>query len=180
MRMADENEKKYKDCCLWLKYDLPFLPKNKPKVWAAFTRRAPSYARYVYSPALCILWGHPPTLKIENSRMMTCEDVGDPELQRDGSYIQKRQINWYGFTVPTYDVDEIYISRDIAENAIGPDSLVLEATVLHELIHWCRKKAFVKDFDDEEAPRAFEKEAYGRIVLRTWNVCYSQPYFKVE
>ena len=56
-------------------------------------------------------------------------------------------------------------------------ALVLEATVLRELIHWNRKKAFLDVFD-ETPSYAFENEAYGKRILRTWKACYEQPYYK--
>ncbi len=91
--------------------------------------------------------------------MMECSDDGDPERQADGSFVQKRKLRWYGFTVPTKGVDEIYIASDLAKGASDRIVLpVLEATILHELSHWCRKVAGLS-VDDEGPTYAFEQQA---------------------
>jgi hypothetical protein len=54
---------------------------------------------------------------------------------------------------------------------------MLEATVLHELVHFCRLKTG-KNVDDEEPPYAFEREAYGHPVERSWPSCFSEILIK--
>jgi hypothetical protein len=51
---------------------------------------------------------------------------------------------------------------------------VLEATILHEVVHWTHPKAQRDDYEKEDTPRAFEREAYGRVVVRTWKTCFEQ------
>ena len=64
--------------------------------------------------------------------------------------------------------------------AFYPDvEKVLEATILHELVHWCRW-AIGKDVFDEGPPYAFEKEAYGQVMERTWNICFDEEFYVVE
>jgi Metallopeptidase toxin 3 len=172
--MEREDRKRYSDLYYWLMYVLPTLPDDKPEVWAAFSRYAGEMA------SISIMWGFTPTIKVDNSQMMECVDDGTPTPQKDGSFLQKRKIPWYGFTVPTKGVEEIYVASDLARGAgstqVGP---VLEATVLHELVHWCRK-VVGKDVNDEGPPYAFEKEAYGKVMFRSWQSCMSLEYFKVK
>jgi hypothetical protein len=186
MRMSEEDKKKYPDLYYWLKYDLPMLPLNKPKVYAAFRRYAPrpqtaGRCGLGCIDYLCLLLGYPPTIQVNSTDMMECKKDGEPERQKDGSYIQKYELKWYGFTSPRYEADLIFVASDLARSArsSGEDGLVLEATVLHELVHWCRLKTHA-DVNDEGPPYAFEKEAYGKVMQRTWQSCMSEAYFKVE
>lgn len=119
--------------------------------------------------------------------MAQCVDLVDENGKKveekigDNLYVQRRVLPWYGYTVPKYGVDEIYIAEDLVRNA-GNDperDLVLEVTMLHELIHWNRKKVFL-DVYDEKPSYAFEQEAYGEHVVRTWKSCYEQPYYKTK
>jgi hypothetical protein len=130
--------------------------------------------------AISIMWGVTPLIKVDTSLMMDCVDDGDPVPQKDGSFVQKRKIGWYGFTVPTKGIEEIYVAKDLALGAGSTQvGAILEATLLHELVHWCRKVGG-KNVYDEDAPSAFEREAYGKVMLRTWQSCMSLEYFKVS
>jgi hypothetical protein len=172
--LEKEAVKKYTELHLWLMYDLHQLPDKKPKVWAAFRRYAGEMAH------ISIMWGFQPTIKVEASRMLECAPDGKPTLQKDGSYVQKYAMPWYGFTVPTKGIEEIYVASDLARGALSTEvGPVLEATVLHELIHWCRK-VVGEDVNDEGPSYAFEKEAYGKTVHRTWQSCMSVEYFKTK
>ncbi|MBR0801872.1 hypothetical protein JQ615_41835 [Bradyrhizobium jicamae] len=194
MDMSGDDIRKYSDLWNWLRWEFPALPRRKPKVWEAFTRYArpsiylgplfppsdvdgyPSFASILYP---FLLPGWPPTIEVNSTDMMKCEEDGKEQLQKDGSYVQNHVVRWYGFTVPRYGANKILIASDIAQSTFGPESQVLEATILHELVHWTRLKALVADYDDEGPPRAFENDAYGKFVVRTWNTCYSPAYFKV-
>jgi hypothetical protein len=169
--MVKQDIKKYSDLASWLLYDLPNLPYYKPKVWTAFTRHAGLLSGY------SIMWGFSPVIKVDAGQMLECKETGAPQRQKDGSYIQRMYMPWHGFTVPTKGVNEIYVASDLARGAGSPQvGPILEATVLHELVHWCRK-IMGKDVNDEDAPYAFEEEAYGKRMFRTWETCMSKQYF---
>ena len=156
---------KYRDFGLWLLHELPQLPIRKEKVWRAFQRQAGDYAGTGIMP----LGG--PSIRVDDDILMLCSDDGPPSTQPDGSVIQNQLLRRYGFTVPTRGVNEIYIARDLALGALSRQvQPVLEATVLHELVHWCRK-VDGEDVYDENPPYDFEREAYGQVVIRTWPSC---------
>lgn len=195
MDMSGADIRKYPDLWAWLRWQFPFLPSRKPKVWEAFKRHAPWYGYgygygYPYfgedevsfeaSFYSFLRPGLPPTIEVNSTDFMECAEDGEEQLQKDGSYVQNRIVRWYGFTVPRYGADKILIAADLAQTVFGPQSQILEATVLHELVHWCRLKSFITNYEDEGPPYAFEKEAYGRVQLRTWNTCFSPAYFKVQ
>jgi hypothetical protein len=172
--MNKEDREKYSDLYYWLMYDLPGLPDSKPKVWEAFSRYTGKYA------ALGIMWGFTPWIKVDTGRMLECIDDGNPIPQKDGSFLQKRHNPWYGYTVPTKGKEEIYVASDLARGAGSMQvTPILEATILHELVHWCRKVGG-QDVYDEGPPYSFEKEAYGRPMYRTWESCMSIEYFKTK
>ncbi len=175
MWMSGENTKKYPDLAYWLRTDLPKIPTTRPKVWKAFQK----YAGYLASPMMWngwgkspsfLHWGFPPEIR---PHFWDCEKDGGVVPEKPGSdiLVQKYAIKWYGFTAP--DGSVILVSSDLArgplDHTIEP---VLEGTVLHELIHWCRQQVG-KDVYDESPPYAFEKEAYGHYVQRTWQSCMS-------
>ena len=178
MNLTSEDMEKYRDLYYWTIQQLPQLPYTKPKVWAAFTRQAPRYGLSGFIAYPFFYWGYPPLLSVNSTDMMKCVDTGDPEPQPDGSFIQKRKNPWYGFTNPSAR-DEIIVASDLARDAGLPTDAgkVFEATILHELVHFCRKKAGM-NVNDEGPPYAFEREAYGREVTRTWESCYSPRYFR--
>lgn len=166
MAVLDERDiAQYRDFGLWLLHELSRLPISKEKVWRAFRRQAGDYAGTGINP----IGG--PLIRVEGDIMAMCDDDGAETLQPDGSVIQKQALKRYGFTVPTRGVNEIYIARDLALGALSRQiQPVLEATVLHELVHWCRK-VNGDDVYDEDPPYAFEREAYGQVVRRTWQSC---------
>ena len=91
--MEKEDRKKYPDLYYWLMYDLPELPDMKPKVWSAFSRYAGDFAQ------MCIEWNQfTPLIKVDSGLMLQCKDDGDPIPQKDGSFVQKRYMPWYGDT----------------------------------------------------------------------------------
>jgi hypothetical protein len=173
-KLGPEDREKYPELYYWLMHELPQLRDTQPKVWSAFSRQAGTMAGY------SITWALPPLIRVESYLMMHCENDGDPIPQKDGSFVQKRYIPWYGYTVPTLGTHEIYVASDLAQGAraaeVGP---ILEATVLHELVHWCRKVSG-KDVNDEGPPYDFEKEAYGTVQYRTWQSCMSIEYFETK
>jgi len=177
--MSRKDKDTYPNLWRWVKHDLPALPDRKPKVWKAFRHHVPERgSKYDYT---FLKPGFPPTLIVDNFEFMSCKKDGEPELQKEGYYVQKYHVEKLGFTVPDFNSDEICLARDVAEGAgFGADRhRVLQATVLHELVHWCRLKAG-EDVYDEGPPYAFEREAYGAVVERTWEPCFSEEYFKVK
>jgi hypothetical protein len=169
MYMTSEDEKNYHALCLWLRDVLSDLPQRKPKVYAAFRNHCPPrpwWQRGGLDVLNGLRWGFRPYVKVASSNWMGCEDVGAPEPQKDGTFVQRRQIKWYGLTG-----QYIHLAPDLVMQAgSNPETdLVLEATMLHELIHWNMREA---GEDVDEAPsEAFEIEAYGKRIFRTWNIC---------
>lgn len=101
------------------------------------------------------------------------------EPEPKGNYfIQRYSSLRLGFTAP--DGSIILIAEDLALGAGNPEmDKVLEATVLHELVHWCRFK-IGQDVFDEGPPYDFEREAYGHKIRRTWDSCGSVEYYEVK
>jgi Metallopeptidase toxin 3 len=190
MKMSDEDVKKYNDLALWLRDTFPDLPRRKPKVWKAFLKHAggswnPWTTGWMLGRQPWVLtWGFPPTI---SPRTWKCEEDGEPEPKshrdRSGKVIAKCFVQRYdskrlGFTAP--DGSIILIASDLARGAFYPETeKILEASILHELVHWCRF-AIGKDVFDEDPPYAFEKEAYGHVIERTWKVCFDQEFYLVE
>jgi Metallopeptidase toxin 3 len=182
MNMSKDDVKKYKDLALWLQEVFPDLPRSRPKVWKAFVKHAGGW----WHPYLSYVpkWGFAPTI---SPRTWACEKDGDPEPKewRDRSgevvgnyFVQRYASKRLGFTAP--DGSIILIASDLAQGAFYPEvEKVLEATILHELVHWCRF-TIGKDVYDEGPPYAFEKEAYGQVRFRTWKVCFDEEFYIPE
>jgi len=169
MNITPEDAKKFPELAALLQH-LPFIVARKRKVLAAFRRYAGDGAD------LALIFGQHPRVRVDVD-YFRCEDDGDPQDQGDGSFIQARRMKM-GFTPPSPKVGEIYVASDIAMNADDADgALVAEATLLHECVHWCRMMDG-EDVWSETEPYAFEKEAYGRIVGRTYQMCFPQRITK--
>jgi hypothetical protein len=198
MIMSDDDVKKYHDFALWLRDKFPDLPRRKPKVWNAFVKRAGGRWNPWCSGSFfwgsnepwVLSWGFRPTISPRtptSSPSWACEKDGEPELKESrnrsgeviGNYfVQRYDSKRLGYTAP--DGSIILIASDLARGAFHPDvEKVLEATILHELVHWCRFK-IGKDVFDEDPPYAFEKEAYGHVMERTWKICYDEEFYVVE
>jgi hypothetical protein len=199
MKMSDEDVKNYKDLALWLQDTFPDLPRRKPKVWKAFKKHAgvlwdPGNGWTLASAGPLVLnWGFPPTISPraivtgDPKSAWACVEDGEPEPKesRDRSgevignyFVQRYDSKRLGYTSP--DGSIILIASDLALGAFYPETeKVLEATILHELVHWCRF-AIGKDGSLEDPPYAFEKEAYGHVIERTWKVCFDQEFYVVE
>ena len=173
MIITDDDARKYPDLRAYLLYSLSQLPQSKPAVYKALRKYT------AFEPAIAIMWGTTPWLSPEDSQMTQCVDVGEEKIG-DNLYVMRRTIPWYGFTVPNRSSDKILIAADLASLGGTKDEIVLEATILHEVVHWTWLKAGRDDYDKEDAPRAFEREAYGKVVLRTWKSCFEQEYYKVK
>jgi hypothetical protein len=192
MFMSDDDVKNYGDFALWLQGTFPDLPRRKPQVWKAFVKHAGGWwnpwsnglSMAPFAGPLILNWGFKPTI---SPRTWACEKDGEPEPKesrnRSGEvighyFVQRYDSKRLGFTAP--DGSIILIASDLAQGAFYPDvEKVLEATILHELVHWCRW-AIGKDVFDEGPPYAFEKEAYGYVMERTWNICSDEEFYVVE
>jgi hypothetical protein len=68
--------------------------------------------------------------------------------------------------------DNVYLSTEICERFEKKDSkearmhLLIESTLLHEMVHWGDWKDGVDQADEEG--KNFEKEAYGQDINRYW------------
>jgi len=181
MIMSDDDVKNYKDLALWLRDKFPDLPRRKPKVWKAFLKHCGGWWNPMVNTGLMglskpfvLMWGFPPTI---SPRTWECEEDGEPE-PKGNYFVQIYDSKRLGFTAP--DGSIILIASDLAQGAFYPETeKVLEVTILHELVHWCRFE-IGKNIFDEGPPYAFEKEAYGYVVERTWKVCFDQEFYVVE
>jgi hypothetical protein len=172
--MTDKEVKKYHGFYLWLRYDLLTVPDTKPKVWSAFKHYALDDGDM---PNSFMDWGTSPLIQADDMDMMKCETAGDPIVRPDGSTVQQYTMNWYGFTVPTKGKELIYLEPGLmsdADSAMARE--MLEVTVLHELVHWCRKVRG-KDVFDEDPCYAFERDAYGKAKFDYRHACKSEVYW---
>jgi Metallopeptidase toxin 3 len=196
MKMSDDDVKNYKDLALWLQ-EFPDLPRRKPKVWKAFVKHVGGWWNpWVGGLTLAngtpwvLTWGFSPTISPRtptSSPSWACKKDGEPERKesrnRSGEvigdyFVQRYDSKRLGYTAK--DGSIILIASDLARGAFYPEvEKVLEATILHELVHWCRF-AIGKDVSDEGPPYAFEKEAYGHVMERTWEVCFDEEFYVVE
>jgi Metallopeptidase toxin 3 len=162
MNISAEDSIKYPYLAAVIK-TLFFTVAKRPKLKAALER----YAGDPY--ALAILYPQGPRVRVD-ADFFLCLDDDAPERQPDGSRIQKYTMK-YGFTVPSTKSNEIYVAPDLARNAgAATGRELLEATLLHECVHWYRM-IDDKDVYSEVETYAFEKEAYGRIMGRSYEIC---------
>jgi hypothetical protein len=186
MWMTSDDAQKYPDLKGYLLYGLPQVPQRSPRVFWAFLK----YSGFSllgdlwgFGASRPLMWGFGPSLAVNadasKGGMMECIDDGEEKIG-DNRYVERKSLHWYGFTVPNRSANKIIIAADLATLGGTPDEIVLEATVLHELVHWSRLQAGYDNYDREDEPRAFEREAYGRVVLRTWETCFSPEYYKVK
>jgi hypothetical protein len=169
--MGMDDIKRYKEFEHWLRHDLKQIPLKKPKIWQAFKRHA-GYGPWI---SFMLVWGSAPAFLVEEAE---CEP--DDRVDAGTFVVQTYKKKQSGFTAPTGKVIVIaadLVSRGSAVGALTNEKTMLEATVLHELVHWCRFKTG-KDVNDEGPPYAFEREAYGRAVERSWRSCFSEILLK--
>jgi hypothetical protein len=181
--MTSDDVKNYPHFASWLQWYLPTLPYEKPKVWRAFEKYTGLYNVWVTRGVLgfqtppVFIWGFGPTISARRWNVTRCEKDGDPE-PKDNYFIQRYSSKLLGLTAS--DGSIILIAEDLAQGAGNPEmDKVLEATVLHELVHWCRFQ-IGQDVLDEDPPYDFEREAYGHVIRRTWDTCGSVEYYEVK
>lgn len=144
MKISKGFKKKYPNLTKWIKKNIP-KAKNKPKVWAAFLKYGelkPAQAK------LALSFGK------------------NPELH----YAQMPGANgrFSGSKFP----NRVYLAKAICDRFETKDSkkakmhILVESTVLHEMVHW----GDWKDGKDQvgEEGKKFEKAAYGKDINRYW------------
>jgi hypothetical protein len=176
MLLSSEDRKKYPDLYYWIVDSLAKLPYEKPKIFNAYQKYAGETIG-LFGSSYPLMWGTLPYL-VPDPRMIQCEDDGEEKIG-DNRYVMRKSIHWYGMTPPNYSSNKIVVAADLVQG-LGTSEIedVLEGTVLHELIHWTRLKAGL-DVNDENPSYAFEDEAYGHRVRRTWKSCFEQEYYYV-
>ena len=144
MRISKNFKKRYPKLTKWIKKNLP-KAKRKPKVWTAFVK---------YS-------------ELSSAKAKLAVSIGRyPELH----YAQMPGSNgrFRGSKFP----NRIYLAKAICDRFETKDSnnakmhILVESTVLHEMVHWGDWKDNV-DQPGEEGKK-FEKAAYGKDINRYW------------
>jgi hypothetical protein len=171
MMMTEVDRQRYPKLRLYLEQILPDLPSRKPYVYAVWQRYAAANRDKSKLEWTTLNWGWDPLVKVDDDEMMKCYDE---RVYREDGPMAPRKVRWYGLTP---DLNQIIIAADLASLPGTPNEIVLENTLLHEMIHWSRLAAGQSNWDDEDDPYAFEREAYGvsaTELLRGWNYCL--PY----
>ena len=144
MQVSQRMWEHFPELCKWIEHEIPKV-RNKEKVWAAFMKYSELSAKHAlraveFSP-------HP----LLDFKVMT---------NANGKYNGKKEPN------------VIYIDRGICRRFENKDSkepkmhLLLESTILHELVHWGDAQDG-RDQDGEEGKK-FEQAAYGKDIDRYW------------
>ncbi len=128
----------------WIKTNIPKV-KTKPKVWAAFIK----YSEL--SPAKALL---------------AVTSAHSPEIHFD--VMPRANGRFSGSRFP----DRVYLAKSICEKFEKSDSenrkmhILIESTLLHEMVHWGDWKDGVDQAGEEG--KMFEKAAYGKDIQRYW------------
>jgi Metallopeptidase toxin 3 len=170
MIMTGEDSQRYPKLRSYLEKTLPNLPSRKPSLYAVWQKYAPANEEKSKLDWPTLRWLWRPLVTVDSSQMMQCYDG---RAQREVGPMAPRKVRWYGLTP---DIKMIIIAEDLASLPGTPNEIILESTLLHEMVHWSRLAAGLSDWQDEDAPEAFEREAYGvpTTLLRSWNYCL--PY----
>src|SRR4051794_14455001 len=162
IKMNSEDEPKWPNFCNYLKTNLPHVV-TKTRVREAFKKWT---GLGKWDVQAIFTWGNPPTIVVSSST--GC--VYDKSHRLIGLD--------YSRTMPD---DLILIRRNLAEFAEGVtkriasgsfspqdfmDLEVIEAMILHEMVHWSHYDQDEKEMfgGTEVAEESFEKEAYGHIM----------------
>jgi hypothetical protein len=138
--------KAYPRVAVWICDNLPVVRQN-PKVFKAFQKYAGLTERVAER---AIKHGNPP--EIEFRHMPTS----------NGEFNGKKYPN------------TVFLSKDICDRFQQSEAdakdprmhLLVEATLLHEFVHW--GKSVAAEIETFEAGKAFEREAYGKDIRRYW------------
>ena len=143
--MAKATIQKFPRFANFVKEDIPLVPKQKSDVWQAFL----SHSKLPSGDAKAALaWGDGP--------LLLTGDLGSAN----------------GFFDPTAP-NTITLSSDVtsrfeADFELPKAQLLVESTILHEMIHWSYKKLGLAEPDNTEIGRDFELESYGADIDRYW------------
>ena len=88
--------------------------------------------------------------------------------------IDVKDMKDYGIFDGAKDKDRVYLGKFMCDKFEGSRAdakdprmhILIEATVLHELVHWGDWKDGMDQADEEG--ESFEKAAYGKIIARYW------------
>lgn len=144
MKISPQFKRSYPKLSNWIECEIPKV-KGKPKVFAAFLK----YAELNKKKAkLALQKGQPPEINF------------DTMPNSNGRFSGKKFPN------------KVFLAKAICDRFESTDSknlkmhLLLESTLLHEMVHWGDWKDGI-DHPKEEG-KEFEKEAYGRDINRYW------------
>ncbi len=147
---------KFPKLCDWIEANLPLVKAQKIKVWNAFLKHS----------------------ELSNGDAFQAIRKGfGPEILIDNIYPANGK---FRSDMP----NAIWLADDICrwfENRASKDpavQLLIESTILHEMCHWGDfkdgKQKRDKYGEKIEEGKAFEKEAYGRDVVRNWAGKYEE------
>ena len=132
----------------FLRYELPTVMHDKKK-WPAFLKYSEFQGRWFgeFWAVMAISWGNRPQISVE---------------QLSGAFGEYR---------PGRGEHIVYLDKDWAtrfekDHKKAAAKELMEATVLHEMVHWGDDQDG-KDQPGEEG-EAFEKAAYGKVIGRYW------------
>lgn len=136
--------------------ELHTLPSRKPKVFAVFQRYSdfrPDEARQVLRVGI--------TPKVRVARLPGRYGFTPPRSEE--IWLGRTFIGEFEALLDEDTVTGVYDRYTVREKA----HRLLEATVLHELVHWCRRKVHgynPNQVQEEAIAQRFEREAYGMLV----------------
>jgi Metallopeptidase toxin 3 len=142
MQPMNTLEKKYPKLAKWIIAELPKV-RNNGKVWAAFV----SYSQLKDKARYAVMPHYYP-------------------------YIDYKVMIGLGLFKGSKDPNTIYLAKSFCERFESKDwklpkmHRLMEATLLHELVHWGDWQDG-KDQDDEEG-ELFELAAYGEVLPKYW------------
>jgi hypothetical protein len=144
MKIAPNFKKTYPKMSVWIETNMSKV-KSKPSVWAAFIK----YSELNQSKALLALTsGQPPEIHF------------DVMAGSNGRFS--------GTRFP----DRVYLAKSICDKFENADAnnihmhILVESTLLHEIVHWGDWKDGVDQIGEEG--KEFEQAAYGRDISRYW------------
>lgn len=144
MRISSAFKKKYPKLSKWIKKEIP-KAKNKSKVWTAFLK---------YS---------------ELSACKARRALGNgwyPILYFKAMPGSNGEFSGLTFKNRIYLADAICRRFENTDAKNADMHLLLESTILHEMVHWGDWKDGVDQIVEEG--KEFEKEAYGKDINRYW------------
>ena len=158
MRLDRTLTKHYPNLAAWLGENIPRV-RQKPQVWSAFKDSVTKIGISLTTAERAVaLNNYPPT--IDACTLIGAYGAFKPRLpcNRDKIFIAK----WFARDFENID-------RDVT--VMTWMDVTLEATILHEMVHWADYKDGVETPDDDEGDDVgaqFEKDAYGTVMTANW------------